>query len=175
MKENWEKAFDTVIASEGGYQLTTLQGDAGGQTYAGIARVPNPQWEGWALIDQGKTPPKEMVMHFYKTAIWDKIKGDDLPTGLDYLVYDFAVNAGPGQSAKMLQRAVGVADDGAIGNMTLAAVRSHNAQDLIEEFTKKKAEFYDAIVAKRPENGRFLKGWLNRVAHSKDVAETMLG
>ena len=99
---------------------------------------------------------------------------DDLPAGLDYLVYDFAVNAGPGQSAKILQRAVGVTDDGAIGNGTLAAVRSHNAQELIEEFTKRKEEFYHSIVAKRPENERFLKGWLNRVAHVKDVAENMV-
>ena len=174
MKENWEHAFDKVIESEGGYQLTTLKGDAGGQTYAGIARVPNPHWEGWAIIDKGERPPKEMVMHFYKTAIWDKVHGDDLPAGLDYLVYDFAVNAGPGQSAKILQRAVGVVDDGAIGNGTLAAVRSHNAQDLIDEFTKKKEDFYHSIVAKRPENERFLKGWLNRVAHVKGIAENMV-
>ena len=175
MKENWQHAFDTVIESEGGYKLTTLQGDAGGQTYAGIARVPNPNWEGWAVIDKGETPSKEMVMHFYKSHIWDKVHGDDLPTGLDYLVYDFAVNAGPGQSAKLLQRAVGVTDDGAIGNGTLAAVNAHNATDVIEKFTKQKEAFYDAIVAKRPENGRFLKGWLNRVAHSKGIAETMVG
>ena len=50
MKDNWEKSCDKVLESEGGYQLTTLVGDSGGQTYAGIARNPNPHWEGWKLI-----------------------------------------------------------------------------------------------------------------------------
>lgn len=174
MKDNWEHAFDTVIASEGGYKLTNIPGDLGGQTYAGIARVPNPDWEGWALIDKGETPPKEMVMRFYKTRIWDRIKGDDLPTGLDYLVYDFAVNAGPGQSAKLLQRAVGAKDDGVIGNGTLGAVQAKTPAEVIEGFTEQKEAFYKALVEKRPEQSKFIRGWMNRVAHSKEVAETML-
>ncbi len=174
MKDNWELSFDKVIESEGGYRLTTIPGDLGGQTYAGIARVPNPDWEGWALIDKGETPPKEMVMRFYKTRIWDRVKGDDLPTGLDYLVYDFAVNAGPGQSAKLLQRAVGVTDDGAIGNGTLGAVRAKEPAEVIAGFTQQKEAFYKALVERRPEQVKFIKGWLNRVAHSKEVAENML-
>lgn len=174
MKENWKTSFDRVLKSEGGFVLTTLQGDAGGQTYAGIARVPNPQWEGWALIDQNKTPPDEMVMKFYKAAIWDKIKGDELPTGVDYLVFDFAVNAGPGQAAKLLQRAVGAVADGAIGPATIAAVKAHDPAELLDEYAKKKEEFYHAIVERRPENARFIKGWLNRVAHVGEIAKTMV-
>jgi lysozyme family protein len=175
MKENWEAAFDRVIDSEGGYRLTNIPGDMGGQTYAGIARVPNPDWEGWALIDKGQTPPKEIVMRFYKTRIWDRVKGDELPTGLDYLVYDFGVNAGPGQSAKLLQRIVGAVDDGVIGPKTLALVKAKDPTEVIEAFSDQKEAFYEAIVQRNPTQAKFLKGWKNRIAHAQDFAEIMMG
>lgn len=193
MKENWQTSFDKVMKSEGGFVLTNIPGDAGGLTYAGIARVPNPSWEGWAVIDEylqhsefkadGKpvTLPlpiaailEPKVLSFYKAAIWDKVKGDDLPAGIDYLVFDFAVNAGPSQSAKTLQRAVGVVADGAIGPGTLAAVKAKDPKELVVEFGKQKEAFYHAIVERRPDNAKFIKGWLNRVAHVESIAHTMI-
>ena len=173
MQSNWEKSFDEVIKSEGGFVLTDISGDLGGQTYAGIARKPNPGWVGWKLIDDGVMPNKTMVMDFYKT-IWNSVKCDDLPAGVDYLVYDFAVNAGPGQSAKLLQRAVCVPADGGIGPITLAAVKSKDAKELIDLFTEQKKSFYNLIVQNRPEQVKFLKGWMNRVNHSKEIASHMV-
>ena len=174
MKNNWPKARDLVIESEGGYKLTNIPGDAGGQTYAGIARVPNPNWEGWALIDKGQTPPKEMVWAFYKTQFWDKVRGDELPIGVDYLVFDFAVNAGISRSVKTLQQAVGAIADGAIGPATIKAIQGYPAEELINKFSEVKQAFYRGLVAKKPEQEKFLKGWLNRVAHVEGVADTML-
>ena len=174
MQSNWEKSFDEVMRSEGGYVLTGIYGDLGGQTYAGIARNPNPNWEGWELVDKGVMPEIPMVKNFYKK-IWNTVKGDDLPSGVDYLVYDFAVNAGAGQSAKFLQRAVGVPDDGGIGPITLAAVKGKDAKELIDAFTEQKEAFYNLIVKNRPEQSKFLLGWMNRVNHSKRIALSMLG
>lgn len=174
MKENWQTSFDRVIQSEGGYRLTDIPGDAGGQTYAGIARRPNPHWEGWALIDRGEPVPNEMVAAFYKSAFWDKVRGDDLPEGIDYLVYDFAVNAGTGQSAKLLQRAVGAVADGAIGPGTLAAVKAHSSVELLDAFKAQKEAFYRGIVERNPVQVKFIKGWLNRVAHVDGIARTMI-
>jgi lysozyme family protein len=172
MKDNWEKSCDKVLESEGGYQLTTLVGDSGGQTYAGIARNPNPHWEGWELIDKGETPPKEIVRSFYKANFWDKIRGDELPAGIDYLVYDFAVNAGVGRAVKTLQSAVGTNPDGVIGPATIAAVKS--STDLVEKFSNVKEAFYKGIVERKPDQARFIKGWLNRVAHVQTAATSML-
>jgi lysozyme family protein len=172
MKDNWEKSCDKVLESEGGYQLTTLVGDLGGQTYAGIARNPNPQWAGWELIDKGETPPKEMVRSFYKANFWDKVCGDELPAGIDYLVYDFAVNAGVGRAVKTLQSAVGTNPDGVIGPATIAAVKS--STDLVEKFSNVKEAFYKGIVERKPTQQKFLKGWLNRVAHVQTAATSML-
>ena len=172
MKDNWEKSCDKVLESEGGYQLTTLVGDSGGQTYAGIARNPNPHWEGWELIDKGETPPKEIVRSFYKANFWDKVRGDELPAGIDYLVYDFAVNAGVGRAVKTLQSAVGTNPDGVIGPATIAAVKS--STDLVEKFSNVKEAFYKGIVERKPDQARFIKGWLNRVAHVQTAATSML-
>jgi len=173
VKENWETSFDEVIRSEGGFVLTDIAGDLGGQTYAGIARKPNPSWVGWKLIDDGVMPNKTMVMDFYKT-IWNSVKCDDLPAGVDYLIYDFAVNAGAGQSAKLLQRAVGVPADGKIGPITLAAVNSKDVKELIDLFTEQKKAFYNLIVQNRHEQVKFLKGWMNRLNHSKETASQMV-
>lgn len=173
MKSSWEKSFEHVLQSEGGYRLTNIPGDAGGQTYAGIARVPNPDWEGWALIDRGEAVPNAMVAKFYKARFWDKLHCDDLPAGVDYAAYDFGVNAGTGQSAKFLQRAVGATADGAIGPATMALIKQADGDELLAKFTQLKKEFYEGIVARKPEQAKFIKGWLNRVAHVQSIAETM--
>lgn len=173
MITNWKLSFDRVIKSEGGFVLSNIPGDAGGQTYAGIARVPNPDWEGWALIDKGIMPSDEMVMKFYKVKIWDKVKGDELPTGVDYLVFDFAVNAGVKQAIKLLQRSVGTPDDGLIGPATLKAVSAKSVDEIVNEYSKQKETFYRSIVERRPANAKFLKGWLNRVAHVKEFVDKM--
>ena len=58
----------------------------------------------------------------YKFQYWDRVQGDLLPTGVDYAVFDFAVNSGVGRASKYLQAVVGVAQDGIIGARTGAAV-----------------------------------------------------
>lgn len=173
MKENWERACDRVIESEGGYKLTNIPGDRGGQTYAGIARIPNPHWAGWHYIDRNDTPPKELVREFYKANYWDKVHGDQLPAGLDYAVYDFAVNAGVGRAAKYLQRAVGVADDGVIGPGTMAAVAKADPRHALQQFSAAKESFYKGLVDRDPSQAKFIKGWLARVDHVEQIATTM--
>jgi lysozyme family protein len=101
-----------------------------------------------------------MVKPLYKRKFWDATKCDFLPVGIDYLVFDFAVNAGVGRSAKILQASVGVAADGAIGPITLKAVQSFDDVSLIEKFSDSKTEFYKSLNT----FPTFGKGWLNRVA-----------
>jgi lysozyme family protein len=94
-----------------------------------------------------------------------------MPSGIDYLVFDFAVNAGPGRSAKILQTAVGATPDGGIGPMTLAAVNQFSAEELVEKFSQAKEDFYRSLNTFET----FGKGWLNRVAAVKIKATSMLG
>jgi lysozyme family protein len=93
-----------------------------------------------------------------------------LPSGIDYLVFDFAVNAGCGRSAKILQAAVGATPDGGIGPMTLAAVNALDGDELIERFSQGKEDFYRSLNTFET----FGKGWLNRVAAVKVKATSLL-
>lgn len=174
MKSNWENACDKVIESEGGYALTNTKSDHGGQTYAGIARVANPDWEGWDIIDKGGLPPKDMVRSFYKMRYWERVRGDDLPAGIDYAVYDFAVNSGAGHSVRFLQQSVGVVDDGAIGRGTLAAVEKLDPTEVLEQFSLAKEHFYKSCVDHDPTQAKFFNGWMNRIHHVQVAASAML-
>jgi lysozyme family protein len=106
----------------------------------------------------------------YRKKYWDAVKADDLPDGLDYLMFDFAINAGPGRAIKTMQKAIGTTPDGAIGPKTMAALKAADPTDLIAKFSTEKELFYKAL----PTFATFGKGWLRRVAEAKSHAETML-
>jgi len=177
MKENWDQAFKQMLASEGGF--SDDQRDSGnhlpdGRTGSTMLGVTQYNWENWVghevNHDQMRKLTPEDVKPFYKKKFWDLCRCDELKSGIDYLVFDFAVNAGSGGSAKILQRAVGVTPDGGIGPITLAAVNAIPEAELIEKFSQAKEDFYRSL-------GNFDvygKGWLNRVADVKLKASTMV-
>jgi lysozyme family protein len=174
MKLNFDKSFDLVIKSEGGYVNDPL--DKGGETNLGVTKA---AWMAYLKVKElpanaMKELTKDKVKPFYKAMYWDKVCGDELPSGIDYLAFDFAVNAGAGQSAKFIQRAIGSNADGVIGPATMDKVIKTASVDLLNSFTKQKESFYKDIVARKPEQVKFLKGWLTRVAHTDKEARTML-
>ena len=177
MLSNWETAFNLMLKSEGGF--SNDQRDSGnhlpdgreGSTMLGVTQY---NWENWAghevTQDQMKKLTPEDVKPFYKKKFWDVCRCDDMPSGIDYLVFDFAVNAGCGGSAKILQKAVGVTPDGGIGPMTLAAVNAIPETELIEKFSEAKEAFYRSL----DNFDVYSKGWLNRVADVRQHATTMV-
>ena len=173
MKENWDKSFELVIKSEGGY--VNDPADPGGETNLGVTKA---AWSSYLArpIEDGemKALTKDMVKPFYKKMYWDKLKCDSLPIGVDYAVFDFGVNAGTGQSAKFLQRAVGAADDGSIGPGTLSYVARMDKEEILNKFSEQKNQFYKGIVERKPTQGKFLNGWLSRVAHVKEISTNMM-
>jgi lysozyme family protein len=170
MQNNWDNAFKMMLASEGGY--VNHPSDPGGMTNLGVTKR---VWEEWVGRESNEKEMRsltpDMVESLYKRKFWDACKCDDLPNGIDYLVFDFAVNAGPGRSAKILQTAIGVPADGGIGPITLAAVNAQEPDVLIEKFSQAKEDFYRSLNT----FDTFGKGWLNRVAAVKVKAESMLG
>jgi lysozyme family protein len=170
MQSNWDNAFKMMLASEGGY--VNHPSDPGGMTNLGVTKR---VWEEWVGRESNEKEMRsltpDMVESLYKRKFWDACKCDDLPNGIDYLVFDFAVNAGPGRSAKILQTAIGVPADGGIGPITLAAVNAQEPNVLIEKFSQAKEDFYRSLNT----FDTFGKGWLNRVAAVKVKAESMLG
>lgn len=174
MKENWDKAFAEVIKSEGGY--VNDPHDHGGETNLGVTKKAWAEYLGREIADgEMKALTVETVKPFYKKQYWDKCHCDELHGGLDYAVFDFAVNAGPGRAAKFLQNAVGVTADGAIGPGTLAAVKKADPKHALDNFSAAKASFYKGLVDRDPSQAKFFKGWMNRVDHVQATASTMLG
>ena len=169
MNSNWQTSFKLMLKSEGGYVYHPS--DPGGRTNLGVTQA---TWENWIGRQsdeaemRGLTPEK--VEPLYKKKYWDAVRGDELPVGLDYLMFDFAVNAGAGRAIKTLQTAVGVTPDGGFGPMTMAAVQAVDPVELIERFSQAKEDFYRSLIT----FATFGKGWLNRVADVKVKASAML-
>jgi lysozyme family protein len=169
MNNNWKQAFELMLKSEGGY--IHHPSDPGGRTNLGVTQA---TWENWVgrgsdeAEMRGLTPEK--VEPMYKKKFWDAVRGDELPVGLDYLMFDFAVNAGAGRAIKTLQTAVMVTPDGGFGPMTMAAVHAVDPSELIERFSQAKEDFYRSLTT----FATFGKGWLNRVADVKVKATSML-
>jgi lysozyme family protein len=131
-------------------------------------------WEEWVGRESNEKEMRsltsEMVEPLYKRKFWDAVRGDELPAGISYLIFDFAVNAGVGRSIKTLQSAVGVTPDGGFGPMTMAAVQAIDPVELIEKFSQAKEDFYRSLNTFET----FGKGWLNRVAAVKQKATSMV-
>ncbi len=108
----------------------------------------------------------KVYRHYY----WDVIRGDDLPAGVDYAVFDFAVNSGTGRAAKTLQSIVGSPADGAIGPNTLAAVRGKPAALTIGLLCDERQHFLERL----PAFATFGKGWTARVARVRVAALGMV-
>lgn len=173
MKDNFDASFARIIKSEGGY--VNDPSDRGGETNLGVTIG------AWGAYLNRAIQPGEMklltqdtVRPFYRSMYWDKVKGDDLPVGVDYAVFDFAVNAGPGRAAKFLQQSVGATPDGAIGPGTMALVAKATPTDILQKFAQQKEAFYNSLAEKNPTQQKFLKGWLNRVASVQMAASSML-
>lgn len=114
-------ALARVLRHEGGY--SNHPADPGGPTNKGvIQRVYDAYRHGRGLpVRSVKLLEDAEIRDIYHRQYWDAVRGDDLPPGIDYAVFDAGVNSGPAQAAKWLQRALGVADDGQIGAVTVAA------------------------------------------------------
>lgn len=156
-------AFDRMLANEGGFKLTDIKGDKGGQTYAGIARNRNGRWAGWSFIDRGEIPPTQMVRDFYRANFWDAVKGDYiLHQSVAESLFDFAVNAGAKTAIKLAQIVGGVASDGDIGPRTLEALNVLDEGAFRIAYALAKIARYRDIVMKDRSQGKFLLGWINR-------------
>jgi len=173
MQSNWDKSFDLVMQSEGGY-VNDPQ-DNGGETNFGVTKKAWAEYLGRSINDgEMKSLTIETVKPFYRKMYWDKCYCDALPNGVDYAVFDFAVNAGPSQAAKLLQRAVGADADGVIGKNTLALIDATHVKDILQSFSNQKRDFYKTIVMRNPTQTKFLNGWLNRIKNVFTSAESML-
>jgi len=165
---NWEPSLNAVLKSEGGNDDDPS--DHGGRTSRGITQR---EYDAWRR--ENKQPTQDVwsasnadIESIYHDEYWDPWC-DLMPIGADYLYFDMAVNAGPYRAAVLLQRALGVADDGRIGPITRQAIAKADAAELIESYSIVKRKFYLSL-----HQPKFTKGWLNRVNFTRMTALTMI-
>lgn len=162
----FEPAFDQMIKDEGGYVLHTVEGDTGGQTYAGIARNMNPQWQGWALVDRKEFGGSltGMVRDFYRNEFWNKMRGDEINNqDVANSIFNFGVNSGMGMAIKLAQLVVGATPDGGIGPKTVEKLNQiSDGQRFRETYALAKIARYAEICNKNRTQSKFLLGWINR-------------
>jgi lysozyme family protein len=159
VKANFASSLAAVLVHEGGY-VNDPQ-DPGGATNKGVTQHVYDDWRRSRGLEPRSVRSLEQseVEAIYRKLYWNAVRGDDLPAGVDYCIFDFAVNSGAIRAARYLQRAVGVADDGVIGPMTLAAVNAKPPCETIAAVSAARLAFLGQL----PTFQRFGKGWTVRV------------
>ena len=174
MSDNFSACLAIVLREEGGFSNDNL--DPGGITNLGVTLRTWQAWVGHPVdINDMEALTPAVVAPLYQRNFWNADSCAALPAGLDLCVLDFAVNAGPGHSARTLQSMVGATPDGAIGPATLAAVSSHVAQHglgaAINEFQAARLQYYQSLG----DWSTFSKGWTNRINTISAAAHNMAG
>ena len=167
---NFEKCLEIILHHEGGY--VNHPKDPGGETNLGVTKR---VYEEWGGTKDMKDLTVEDVAPIYKKNYWDRVRGNDLPNGLDLCIFDFAVNAGPGRAAKMIQKMIGVTVDGGIGPNTLRALGLYEEEvggvaEVILEYQKQRQAYYESLST----FDTFGRGWTRRVDETTVTATEMI-
>jgi lysozyme family protein len=167
MKENYAKSLAQVLKYEGGY--VDHPKDPGGPTNKGITQAVYDAWrKSQNLFTQTvRNINDSEVAAIYKNLYWDRISGDNLPAGVDFAVFDYAVNSGVSRAAKALQGVVGTAQDGQIGPATIAATKAYVAMAV----TNQRLAFMKSLSIW----STFGKGWAARIADVKAQIKLLCG
>ena len=164
----YPEAIRRVLASEGGY--VNHPSDPGGPTNFGITIA---DYRKYVKADATAADVRAMQVGeakaIYHSKYWDAICGDALPAGVDYCVFDYAVNSGTARAPKVLQRVLGVPITGRVDDATLAAVRERDARALIQAICDERMRFLQSLKT-WPVFGR---GWTKRVAEVRTAALAM--
>lgn len=89
---------------------------------------------------------------------WNPMSCADMLPGVDLMLFDFGWNRGIDASIRLIQRVVGVPDDGICGRATLHAAHSRNGTALIDALSAAQTDDYRNL-----ENfGIYGRGWLAR-------------
>jgi lysozyme family protein len=173
MQENKQAVFAFTYKEEGGYGNDPH--DPGGATNLGIIQVEYDKYR----AAKGLTPRSVRYIEraeadeIYTKSYWNKVDGDELPPGIDLVIYDYGVNSGPGRAVEYAQRVLGkgVAVDGILGPITLAALKAVEPKKFITDFDNDRLAFLQRLKTYI----YFGKGWSTRVKRCTNTALAMVG
>lgn len=163
-KGNFPACLADVLVHEGGY--TADRRDPGNWTggKVGVGELKGTK-KGIAAASYPHLDIKNLsdakIAEIYEANYWRKIRGDELPSGVDLSTMDYGVNSGPSRSAKDLQRVVGVTVDGRIGPATILATKAADPRTVIKGHCARRMSFLRSLAIWNT----FGKGWSRRVAN----------
>ena len=165
----FDKSFDRVIGHEGRFQR--IHGDRGNWT---SGKVGVGECKGTKFGISAMTYPKldienltvEQAKEIYYKDWWVKLRMDLFKPALSYQMFDAAINHGMHNASAMLQRGVGVDDDGKIGPATRKAVDLMDLDDVLKVFLSERLEFMTYVGTW----DTFGKGWARRIALNLKLA-----
>jgi uncharacterized protein (TIGR02594 family) len=158
-----------VLQDEGGNDNDPR--DPGGRTSRGITQT---DWNAWlqthpSLPADVFQAPQDQIVAIYHDNYWAKLSCDSLPAGVDYVVFDYGVLSGIGQSARILQGYVGAAVDGEIGPQTIAATANANSSALIGQISDERITY----LQQSPVWSTYGKGWTARIQRVRAASLAM--
>jgi len=172
-----------IIESLEGYYVNNPN-DFGKETYAGITKRDNPNWEGWKFIKQEKKKGKikwnkhfpeldSLVKEHYRY-LWQKEPFEQInDSELRAFVFDFRIHSS--YSITLIQRSLQIKKTGILDSLTVAKLNSLNSVTALENLKKERLNFYYRLVKKHPTLKEFIKNWRIRVEsfkHENSIKQT---
>ena len=173
---SFQDTLALVLQWEGVYDFDP--DDAGGETCFGITRVYQPDWKGWAIVADLKaahmapanwkgSPQLIQAVEAYYRNKWEDWRIGEMPEGIQSALFGGMVNQGPSRCVRWLQESLKemgypVENDGNIGPATISAACRSNESVLLEKLWNKRARAY-LVTANKPNQGKYLLGWMNRL------------
>jgi lysozyme family protein len=170
---NFDACLTLVLGAEGGFSNDAR--DKGGATNFGITIDTLAEWRrsrtpgATVTIDDVHALKVDEAKEIYRSRYWNITQCESLPAGVDLLVFDMGVNAGPGRSARILQEVLGVEQDGSIGPVTLNGLNTCPQDKIIRDFSTKRLDFYRSLDDFKV----FGAGWTNRANSMQEAALRM--
>ena len=168
-KGNLPACLAVTLAHEGGW--SDHPKDPGGATMKGVTLAVFRRWYPGATKADLRAISDDNVERIYRVGYWNPARGDDLPEGVDLVVFDFGVHSGVSRSARYLQAVVGAKQDGVIGSATLAAVKALGPANVVRNLCARRLSFVRGLST----FSTFGKGWSRRIADVEARGVKMAG
>lgn len=164
-KGSYPQAIRLIFRHEGGYVDHPL--DPAGATNRGITRATLAAWRGRPVSKAEVMALSEReAADIYRERYWNAVRADDLPAGVELVVFDAAVNSGPARAARWLNQALGLGAQARISDRTLQAAASHDPGELIRAYGRTRLGFLQRLRTW----GTFGRGWGRRVRETEEAA-----
>jgi lysozyme family protein len=164
-KTTYPEAIRRLLASEGGY--VNHPSDPGGPSNFGITIH---DYRKYVKADANPADIRRMTVdeatEIYRSKYWGALRADELPAGVDYCLFDYAVNSGTARAPKVLQRLLSVPVTGRVDEATLAAVRASESRKLVQEICAERMRFLQSLRTWPV----FGAGWSRRVSEVRGAA-----